>query len=335
MADVPPHRPRGPVAPGLGPHVVGLRVVVRRVLPGETGPSGGPAMTDLLGTCLSWTATACVVQPETGPPVTIALADVVSGKPVPPRPSVRLRVSARDAEMHVAALWEDIETEQVGSWVLRCAPPYGGRLRRRANSVLAMGDPDTSLDDATARVRAFYDARDRPALAQVELGSDMDRALVAAGWVPLETGATAYLVGSVARVLRSCNAQLQPLGAPQKGVPVGITARYMEEGPRTTVEEVTADGEVVARGVAALDGDWVGVHSLHVEPQHRGGGLGTALLGDLLDRAASQGATTAWLHVELDNPRAQALYERLGFAEHHRSRYLGGQNRERDAVRST
>ena len=78
----------------LGPHVVGQRVVVRRVLRGETGPSGGPAMTDVLGVCTAWGDGRCVVAPETGPPVEIAIADIVSGKPVPPRPSVRHRVSA-------------------------------------------------------------------------------------------------------------------------------------------------------------------------------------------------------------------------------------------------
>ena len=38
----------------LGPQCVGLRVVVRRRLPGETGPSGGPRMTDVLGVMESW-----------------------------------------------------------------------------------------------------------------------------------------------------------------------------------------------------------------------------------------------------------------------------------------
>ncbi len=73
----------------LGPHVVGRRVVLRRVLRDETGPSGGPAMTDLLGVCTAWDDDAGVVQPESGPPVRIALADIVSGKPVPPRPERR------------------------------------------------------------------------------------------------------------------------------------------------------------------------------------------------------------------------------------------------------
>ena len=80
-----------PEAHRLGPHVVGARVVVRRVLPGETGPSGGPAMTDVIGTCLRWSDDECVVQPETGPAVTIPRRLIVAGKPVPPRPTRRPR----------------------------------------------------------------------------------------------------------------------------------------------------------------------------------------------------------------------------------------------------
>ena len=78
-------------APLLGPHVVGRRVVVRRVLRGETGPSGGPAMTDVLGVCESWGDGRCLVRREDGSTVEIATADIVSGKPVPPRPGPRRR----------------------------------------------------------------------------------------------------------------------------------------------------------------------------------------------------------------------------------------------------
>ena len=66
----------------LGPHVVGLRVVVRRVLRGETGPSGGPAMTDVLGTCESWEDGIVTVRREDGSVVKIATSDIVAGKPV-------------------------------------------------------------------------------------------------------------------------------------------------------------------------------------------------------------------------------------------------------------
>ncbi len=81
--------PRSGEARLLGPHVVGTRVVVRRVLPGETGPSGGPAMTDVLGVCVAWGDGVCVVERESGERVTIRIADIVSGKQVPPRPKRR------------------------------------------------------------------------------------------------------------------------------------------------------------------------------------------------------------------------------------------------------
>lgn len=46
-------------------------------------------------------------------------------------------------------------------------------------------------------------------------------------------------------------------------------------------------------------------------PEHRGRGLGTALLTDLLDEAAAA-AKAVTIHVEKFNP-AQTLYRRLGF----------------------
>src|SRR5689334_1612333 len=70
---------------GLGPHCVGQRVVVRRLLRGRRGPSGGPAMTDLLGVMESWSSEATTVRAESGELVAIPVADIVTGKPVPPR----------------------------------------------------------------------------------------------------------------------------------------------------------------------------------------------------------------------------------------------------------
>lgn len=271
-------------------------------------------MTDLLGVCTTWGDTTCVVQPETGPPVTIALADIVSGKPVPPRPSVRHRVSPLEAQRHVASLWDDLVAEPLGAWVLRVAPPYDGRLRRRGNSVLAMGDPGLPLDEATDRVRAFYARHDREPLAQVETGGDLDTALAALGWRPLSSGEAHCQLASVAGALRSCHAVLSP---------DGVAPRYLEQGARM---EVTLGGGT-ARGRAALDGDWVGIYSVEVDPAHRRRGLATTVLAELLDWGASSGATTAWLHVETDNTGAVALYERHGFVTHHTTHYLAAPHR--------
>ena len=51
-----------------------------------------------------------VLQPERGGPVTITLADIVSGKPVPPRPSVRHRVTPLACQHHGLHLFSDLVT---------------------------------------------------------------------------------------------------------------------------------------------------------------------------------------------------------------------------------
>ncbi len=50
---------------------------------------------------------------------------------------------------------------------------------------------------------------------------------------------------------------------------------------------------------------------LQLLPAHQGKGIGTRVIRDLMAEAASTGRTFG-LSVEKDNPRAQALYERLG-----------------------
>jgi GNAT superfamily N-acetyltransferase len=286
----------------LGAHVVGERVVVRHLLP------DGRA-TDVLGVCTSWGAETVVIRSARGP-VEVAIADIVTGKPVPPRPSVRHRVSAHDVELHVASLWPVLRSEPMGAWVLRSSPPLGGRLRRRGNSALAMADPGLPLADAVDRVRSYYGDLGQAAWLQVEADGELEAALAALGFSPLGDGDAHCQLASVSRALRAAG-------------PAPGAGRLMEDGPRCLVE-YDADGPVIARGEAALDGDWLGLHGLFVDPSRRRQGLGTKVVADLLDWGASLGATTAWLHVETDNEAGMAAYERLGFVTHHTSRYLGG-----------
>jgi ribosomal protein S18 acetylase RimI-like enzyme len=53
---------------------------------------------------------------------------------------------------------------------------------------------------------------------------------------------------------------------------------------------------------------------LGVDPAMRGQGIGEAMVRYLLTQAAQSGAARAVLDVSVENPRAQALYERLGFS---------------------
>ncbi|SFI52062.1 Acetyltransferase (GNAT) family protein [Nocardioides psychrotolerans] len=298
---------------GLGPHVIGQRVVVRRVVRGETGPSGGPALTDLLGTCVAWGDGVCVVQPAAGAPVTIPLGDIVSGKPVPPRPSVRDRVPARDAQVLGCALFADLETEPLGDWVLRRSPTA---TARRANSVLAFGPTglaDQESDDvAHEQVVAFYDNAGQRPIAAVLPDSAESSLFEQRGWVPESDDAdTVFQVSAVATVARALRAAAPP----------DVDVLLDDLDPQA-VASVLVDGTQVAAGVAAFDRDWVGFRSIEVSPEHRRRGLGLAVMGALLDWGAERGATTAYLQVLGDNDPALALYAQLGFREHHRYRYL-------------
>lgn len=285
----------------LGPHVVGQRVVVRRLVRGETGPTGGPAFTDLLGTCTSWGADSCVIAPEAAPPVEIPLADIVSGKPVPPRPSVRHRASPHEAQARAMSMWPGLETEPVGSWTLRHAPD---QTARRANSVLAF-EP-SGVEDAYERVVAWYAARTGRPIAAVLPDSAEDELFRRHGWgLESHDADTVFQVAGVARARRA-------LGS----VDVSEVA-VSEDGPHATARI----GEH-ASGIATLDGDWVGFRAIAVDPSYRRRGLGLRVMAALLEWGAEQGATTAYLQVLGDNVPALALYDGLGFAEHHRYRYL-------------
>ncbi|MEA5453363.1 ribosomal protein S18-alanine N-acetyltransferase [Sinomonas sp. JGH33] len=64
------------------------------------------------------------------------------------------------------------------------------------------------------------------------------------------------------------------------------------------------------------------VQTIAVVPEREGLGIGSAVLAELIAEARRRGARDVLLEVRADNPRAQALYRRFGFAQiHTRRRY--------------
>ena len=321
---------------GLGPDCVGLRVVVRRVLPGETGPSGGARMTDVLGVMEDWSGGVTTIRREQGDPVRIRLADIVAGKPVPPKPSVRLRESAAEVSRRAVDDWPPEDVEPLGEWLLRAA----GGFSRRANSALTCGDPGMPLDDALARVEHFYAERDLPTLATAFEGSGLDEQLLRRGWTPASEDILVQVGGVAAavRTLEERGGEERPSAAAEVGElddawwqasganPLDEHARHVLAGPEeVTFARVVRDGAVVARGRGALNvGPDVrlGLSALWTHPDHRRQGLGNAVVRELLEWAAEAGATSTYLQAEAVNGPALAAYERLGFLTHHGYRYL-------------
>jgi GNAT superfamily N-acetyltransferase len=88
-------------------------------------------------------------------------------------------------------------------------------------------------------------------------------------------------------------------------------SRHYETYRDTTFEVVLVDDEPAGRLIVARWPDELRVVDIALLPEHRGQGIGGALLGALLEEADARGVKAS-IHAERFNP-AQRLYTRLGF----------------------
>ena len=72
---------------------------------------------------------------------------------------------------------------------------------------------------------------------------------------------------------------------------------------------------------------------LYVRPGHHGGGVSIALVDAAVESARAAGRTGMWLGVNEENSRANAFYEKSGFARVGVKKFLVGDNWEDDFVR--
>lgn len=315
----------------LGQSAVGKRVVVRHLVPGQAGPSGGPLLSDVLGVLERLTDAELVIRRDDGTLARVARAAYVTGKPVPPRPSPRPRIAAEELQRIASSGWPPRTVQPLGDWLLREAGGFTGR----ANSALIAGDPGRPLPDALAAVERFYAGHGLPALAQVVLGSTGEAALLAAGWTdsrPAEGGVLVQ-VASVARALprgRLDDGQVDIEAEPSedwldrygraRGVDEAVVRAVLTGGEQVAFARVGTPA--VAIGRAVLTGQWVGLSAVEVTPAHRRGGLALAVVEALLGWGAEAGAGAAYLQVTPANIPAISLYASYGFRTHHRYRYL-------------
>nr|WP_206313983.1 GNAT family N-acetyltransferase [Streptomyces coryli] len=329
----------------ITPADVGKRVSVR-LLTGSPEPAA--RFTDVIGVLTSWDAGILRLTRRDGEIVRIAEDTLVAGKVVPAAPARRRGPAASAEELtRVAARgWPGVETERLGGWELRAS----GGFTSRANSVLALGDPGLPLDDALARVHAWYAERGLPALVQVSTGAaDTEDRLAAElderGWgmrrqALLQVGALARVAdeaagpgaaagpgetvgsGEAVQLSRTTDGSWLSLYNRAAAMPPEAEA-VLHGGPSVWFATVPGDeeGAPAAIGRCVVDGRWAGFAAVEVAPAYRRRGLATAVMAALAARALDEGASAAYLQVEPDNEAALALYDRLGFSTHHAYHY--------------
>ena len=89
-------------------------------------------------------------------------------------------------------------------------------------------------------------------------------------------------------------------------------AWYREAYAGASFEVILVEGEPAGRLYLHRGRSEIRIVDIALLPEHRGGGVGTLLLRDLLAEADEAGKSVT-IHVERLNP-ALRLYERLGFA---------------------
>jgi len=150
---------------------IGHRVVVRRRV-------GERAMTDLLGVLVAIDGDRVVVRAEDGEVHSLAAADVVAGKRVPPRPA---RYSEIDSlERTADRCWPAPVHERLGDWYLRAAQGW----TNRANSALPVGNAGLPMAEALQATQAWYAGHGLTPRITVPLPlrKDVAEALATAGW---------------------------------------------------------------------------------------------------------------------------------------------------------
>jgi N-acetylglutamate synthase len=237
-------------------------------------------------------------------------------------------------EALMARSWPASETEDLDGWLCRASGGWTGR----GNSALPLVPDDRmreTADERIRRVQRWYRSRRLPPMIAVVhptmawLG---DR-LQARGWTARH-GAQ-VMVGSLGEILDRLPTPPDPppveitevpdaawLGAYHyRGESLPDHAVHILRGGDARFVSVRLGNHPVAVLRYVVDGAWIGLTSMEVDPAHRRTGLASAMIRATLEQVAHDGVRHVWLQVDPLNTAGTRLYRRAGLNVHHTYRY--------------
>lgn len=229
-----------------------------------------------------------------------------------------------------------------GQWLLRA----GDGITERSNSATPLGRSAGFTPVPEAEIEAFYARHELPPRLHIpeRIGKNAERLIAQGGWAlsPEILVLTRKLSDLPAVPDSDFSFALDPQPDDEWLDLYHFRGRAL---PRRALELLRSDidgemgfgrlhtpaGETVAITRATLTSSedervWLGYSAVEVAEAYRRRGLGTRLGAEILGWGAAHGADSAYLQAISTNTAGIALYEKLGFVEHHRHRYATRQH---------
>lgn len=211
-------------------------------------------------------------------------------------------------------------------WLLRYSP---GKARR-ARSVNTIGAGVLPLSEKLAHCTEFYTQRRVPLIFRLTPFSQphgLDAALADAGFMAVGDTRVMTLAVAEAAPAATSGAQAQSLDVAQfahcfaalHGLDAAKTVaereRYTQSAISAAYVGVFDGADPIACGTVAIDGTLAGIFGMVTAESHRGRGVATAVIAELLRRARAGGARIAYLQVDVNNTPARRAYSKFGFED--------------------
>ena len=228
--------------------------------------------------------------------------------------------------------WPAMQTLHYDGWVLRSADGY----TKRANSVYPLYPPERDLDEKIDFCESFYRDLSLPTvfkLTPASLPSGLDACLEERGYradsrtnlQTLDLTRERYevmenvdLSSEDTEAWHIAFARMNNVAPNRRSTHEGILRAILLD---RCFASIRADGSILGCGLGVLQGGYLGIFDIVIDPDHRGQGHGTGLMKALLAWGHAQGAQTAYLQVMCNNEPALQLYEKLGFRERYQYWY--------------